>query len=151
MSKSITNPTTFAVRVVFDPKQVAKAIGADNTDDVIRLGRQVVIATNAADALDLALGEIRRISGNRGLTLLGRVETLGDYQIARDPAPLTDKQQAKVEAQRAKRNAEQGGKRTAKPIPKAERLAKGKANAKRHEADEAAVLPPPVGDVARAA
>lgn len=154
MSQSTPNPT-LAMRVVFQPHQVAKHI--DDPAEVIRLGRQVVFATNVGDALDLALRSLREASGKPGLTLMGTTEVLGEYEIARNPAPMTDKQKAKAAAAKAKRNAG----RQDQPQPQRNNKRKGnKGKGRKVESHDETLrrnerakvtLPPPVGDVAPAA
>lgn len=143
MSKSTHTDPTLAMRVVFQPGQIAKALTRANgrpadPADVIRLGRQVVMARTADKALSAALGALRDETGEPGLSLLGTVEIVGEYEIGREPTPLTADQKAKAEAAKAKRN---GGKGKAKPLPKAERIRKGKAKAKRHQEAEQATIP----------
>jgi len=98
----MTNPTIFAIQVVFDPRQVARhlpetvevehvEIGPDkerivwpesrptDVNDVVRYGRQTVLATDPAAAIDAALRNLRDFTGKPGLTLMGSVTVLGEY------------------------------------------------------------------------
>ena len=112
MSKTNNDPT-LAMRVMFQPGQIAKALSRANGRDadpldVIRLGRQVVLARTTGEALDAALGVLRDETGERGLTLMGTVEVVGEYDIARTPTPLTPKQEAKAKAAKANRKGGKG-------------------------------------------